>query len=193
MSEALKKAVTEMQAARDKVNGEANTKVTKYGAFAKKFKELDRVKTERDFDKKKKECSAQLKGSVDAAAAQWKSTGDWETKIKAAKEKLVEEQQALAEFKKQWNEKIEKANKHNHIVDQLNPPGPETEKLKHKVDDKVTQWIIDSEREFLHLQHEINEEESAMNTSKQIQKLDRQMLERNLEKLTSKEFQAKKK
>jgi hypothetical protein len=186
MLEDLKKLVDETHAAREKVNKEANTKLTKHAEFLKKFKELKNpksVKSEKDFVDKKKKCQVPLDAAAAAAAAQSKSTEVWEAKIKAAKASLKAKKEALAEVKQQWDELIAKKKAHNDLVKQLNPPGPETDKLMHKIDPSGSQWINARESELLKIEHDLNEEESAMNLTKGTLKLDNELLDGHKEAL----------
>jgi hypothetical protein len=193
MSEALKEAVSKMHSARAKVNKDADTKFKKNVAFAKKSKELKSQKTQDKFDKKKGECETALKAVEDAAKAQAKSTTEWEKSIKAAKEQLAKDQKEIAEFKKEWNAKLEKQKQLINIAKQLNPPGPELDKLikKIKAPESVSKSIRDTEIENLTMQHDINEHESAMNASKQMQILDDEKTTGNREALNDKTFPQK--
>lgn len=191
MSEALKNAVEQLHASRAKTFGDGATKLSEFTAFLKKRDQLNKAKNENDFKKIKKACDAQLKAAIKAGIDQAKSTPDWDAKIKEAKKQLDEELKKHFKFKEEWLKKLDAARVHNAIVDQLNKPGPDTEKLKHKLPDSVLESIIQNESELLNMQKDIKEDEGLVPAYKEQQKRDTETLEQAQKALADKEFQAK--
>jgi len=191
MADALQEAVSQMQAARAKASDEGQKKLAEHRAFQKKFDQLDKAKDEKDFAKKKKACEDELKAMIKTGTAQAKATTEWEAKIKAAKKQVEQDLKNFREFKAQWLDTLEKARVHNEIVNQLNPPGPATEKLKQHPSEKITQFVQEREPELLDIQNEINKDDAQIAPYKAQQKNDTEILESLQKKLAAKEFQGK--
>jgi hypothetical protein len=160
MSAELDTAVAETSELLQKVVAEKDKKDTSYNEFKTLLEQLENkkiVKTPEQFKKKKGECDKKLQETIKAATEQRKLFNEAKTKIKAAKAKLTEEQAKVAARKADWTKKDTDAKAHNDLVDKLNKPGPEREKLKVKppaqsVMDQIeadeesllnTQWTVD--------------------------------------------------